>query len=60
MCDRGDGWLSSLRADRVADVARAALTERSGSSTKGRTPNIRYVVAKLCIVAIYVLFERLS
>ena len=25
---------------------RAALTERSGSSSKGRTPNIRYFVAK--------------
>ena len=43
----------------MADVARAALTERSGSSTKGRT-NIRYFVAKLSIVAIYALFERLS
>ena len=39
---------------------RAALTERSGSSTKGRTPNIRYFVAKPSIVAIYALFERLS
>ena len=43
---------------RVADVARAALTERAGSSTKGRTPNC--FVAKLSIVAIYALFERLS
>ena len=40
--------------------AGAALHERSGSSTKGRTPNIRYFVAKLSIVAIYELFERLS
>ena len=34
---------------------------RSGSSTKGRTPNsnICYFVAKLRIVAIYALFERL-
>ena len=47
-------------SNRVADVARAALTERSGSSTKGRSPNIRYFVAKLSIVAIYALFERLS
>ena len=31
-----------VASSRVADVARAALTERSGSSTKGRTPNIRY------------------
>ena len=30
----------------------------SGSSTKGRTPNIRYFVAKLSIVAIYALYER--
>ena len=45
---------------RVAHVARAALTERSGSSTKRRTPNIRYLVAKPSIVAIYSLFERLS
>ena len=27
---------------RVADVAQPAVTERSGSSTKGRTPDIRY------------------
>ena len=45
---------------RVPDVARASLTERSGSSTKGRTPNIRYFDAKLSVVAIYVLFEWLS
>ena len=45
---------------RVAQVARAALTERTGSSTKGRTPNIRYFVAKPSIVAIYALFEWLS
>ena len=45
---------------RVADVARVALTERSGSSTKGWTPNIRNFVAKLSIVTIYALFERLS
>ena len=32
----------------------------SYSSMKGRTPNIRYSVAKLSIVAIYSLFERLS
>ena len=43
----------------MAQVARAALTERSGSFRKGRTPNIRYFVTKLSIVAIYVLFERL-
>ena len=40
--------------------ARTAFTDRSGSSTTGRTPNIRYFVAKLGIVAIYALFERLS
>ena len=45
---------------RCCASTRAALTERSGSSTKGRTPNIRYFVAKLSIVAIYALFERLS
>ena len=45
---------------RCCASARAALTERSGSSTKGRTPNIRYFVAKLSNVAIYALFERLS
>ena len=54
------GLVMMLACVRVADVARAALTERSGSSTKGRTPNIRYFVAKLSIVAIYALFERLS
>ena len=42
--------------DRVANVARAALAERSGSSTKGRTPNIRYFVAKPSIVSIYAFF----
>ena len=31
---------------RCCASARAALTERSGSSTKGRFPNIRYFVAK--------------
>ena len=34
-------------------------TQRSGSSPKGGTPNICYFVAKLSIVAIYALFERL-
>ena len=43
---------------RVPNIARAALTKRSGSSTKGMTPNIRYFVAKLSIVAIYALYER--
>ena len=42
---------------RVAEVARAALTERLGSSTKGRTPNIRYFVEKLSIVVIYELLK---
>ena len=32
-------------------TAQPAVHERSGSSTKGRTPNIRYFVAKLSIVA---------
>ena len=49
--------LSALH-HRVAEVAQAALTEKSRSSTKGRTPNIRYFVAKLSIVAIYALYER--
>ena len=40
--------------------AGTALHEWSGSSTKGRTPNIRYFVAKLIIVAIYTPFESLS
>ena len=40
--------------------AGTAFPERSGSFTKGRTPNIRYFVAKLSIVAIYALFERIS
>ena len=44
----------------MADVARAALTEWSGSSTNGRTPNIRYFVTKLSIVAMYAFFEGLS
>ena len=30
----------------------------SGSSAKGRTPDIRYFVAKLSVVAIYALYER--
>ena len=41
-------------------TAGPAVHDRSGSSTTGRTPNIRYFVAKLGIVAIYALFERLS
>ena len=44
----------------MADVARAVLTEWSGSSTNGRTPNIRYFVTKLSIVAMYAFFEGLS
>ena len=36
------------------------LSARSGSSTKGRIPNIRYFVAKPSIVLIYAFFERLS
>ena len=40
--------------------AGAAFHERLGSSTKGRTPNIRYFVAKPSIVSIYAFFERLS
>ena len=53
-------YLGHWQGGRCCASARAALTERSGSSTKGRTPNIRYFVAKLSIVAIYALFERLS
>ena len=34
------------------------MHERSESSTKGMTPNIRYLFAKLSIVAIYALYER--
>ena len=52
--------LPTDQGGRCCASVRAALTERSGTSTKGRTPNIRYFVAKLSIVAIYVLFERLS
>ena len=59
--------LTELRLDarffldpRVAEVEGAALPERSGSSTKGRTSNIRYFVAKPSIVAIHALFEKLS
>ena len=50
----------NFQGGRCCASAQAALTERSGSSTKGRTPNIRYFVAKLSNVAIYALFERLS
>ena len=42
---------------RVADVG--GTPERSGSSRKERTSNIRYFVAKVSIVAICVLFEGL-
>ena len=53
-----DQWLH--QGGRCWGSAGAALHDRSGSSTTGRTPNIRYFVAKLGIVAIYALFERLS
>ena len=43
---------------KVADVGVPAVHKKSGSATKGRTPNKRYFVAKLSIDAIYVLFER--
>ena len=39
-------------------TAGPAVHDRSGSSTKGRTPNIRYFVTYF--VAIYALVERLS
>ena len=59
--DQDQNWYLSLaQGGRCCASVRAALTERSGSSTKGRTPNIRYFVAKLSNVAIYALFERLS
>ena len=51
---------TASQGGRSCASARAALTERSGSSTKGRTPNIRCFVAKLSNVAIYALFERHS
>ena len=50
----------AVQGGRCWGSAGAALHDRSGSSTTGRTPNIRYFVAKLGIVAIYALFERLS
>ena len=63
----GGGWdetgktrSSPVQGGRSWGSAGAALPERSGSSTKGRTSNIRYFVAKPSIVAIYALFERLS
>ena len=61
-CPRNDpdDALDMPPCGRVAQVARAALTERTGSSTKGRTPNICYFVTKPSIVAIYALFEMLS
>ena len=49
-----------VQGGRSCASAQAALTERLGSSTKGRTPNILYFVAKPSIVAIFALFERLS
>ena len=52
-------FLSLQQGGRCWGSAGAALHDRSGSSTTGRTPNIRYFVAKLGIVAIYALFERL-
>ena len=52
--------LTTNQGGRSWGSAGAALPERSGSSTKGRTSNIRYFVAKPSIVAIYALFERLS
>ena len=44
----------------VPEVAQPAVTKRPGSSTKGRTPNICYFVAKLSIVEIYAIFEKRS
>ena len=46
-----------IQGGRCWGTAGPAVPERSGSSPKGRTPNIRYFVAKLSIVAIYALFE---
>ena len=49
IADRGEGWSLLqyyIRRGRVAHVARAALTERSGSSTKGRTPMRKSVLSR--------------
>ena len=46
-----------LQGGRCWGTAGPAVPERSGSSPKGRTPNIRYFVAKLSNVAIYALYE---
>ena len=49
---------SELQGGRCWGTAGPAVPARSVSSPKGRTPNIRYFVAKLSIVAIYSLYER--
>ena len=49
--------LCVFQGGRCWGTAGPAVPERSGSSPKGRTPNIRYFVAKLSIVAIYALYE---
>ena len=72
----GVGWLSCTAAESLRAFVEHVFAnfrdknivfwdcgktgKRSGSYTKGRTPNIRYFVAKLSIVAIYMFFERLS
>ena len=52
-------WQPRKKGGRSWGSVVAALPERSGSFTKGRTPNIRYFVAKRSIVAIYARFERI-
>ena len=49
-----------IQGGRSWGTAGPPVHETSGSSTKGRTPNIRYFVLKPSIVSIYAFFERLS
>ena len=50
--DRHGDQYGHDQGGRCWGTAVPAVHERSGSSTKGMTPNIRYFVAKLSIVAI--------
>ena len=53
------GWLHKEPGWQMLRERGNGFPERSGSSTKGRNPSIRYFVAKLSIVAIYVFFGKL-
>ena len=55
--ERDSGSIKVNQGGRCCGTVVTAVLERSGSSPKGRTLEIRYFVTKLRFVAIYALYE---